>query len=258
MRLVALYCLPKGEVASGVLVVLVEVDACAVLDIGEILFRELAVVGIAGEAEVPGAVFRLVGDVPGGELLDEVDHLGDALGGVRDNLGAFDREGVHVFEEGVLIDAGVIANGKVDGRGVADDLVVDVRHVHHVLGGDALLVEEAAEDVYVEECAEVADMAVVVDGGAAAVHAERRGVNGRKRLDGSAEGVEKIESCHVAFWVPLPQPRVRCSEGVCFGLILADGAWAPGLKPPLLGCFFTGLKPPLPPAFRSGGAGGWR
>ncbi len=178
--------LPEGEVAGGVFVVLVEIDAGSVFDAFEVFLGELAVVGIASDAEVPGAVFGLVGDVFGGELLDERDHLGNVLGGVGDDLGALDGEGVHVFEEGVFVDAGVVADGGVGGEGVADDLVVDVGDVHDVLGGDALLVEEAAEDVDVEKGAEVADVAVVVDGGAAAVHAEGGGADGREGLDGAA------------------------------------------------------------------------
>ncbi len=63
--------LPEGEVAGGVLVVLVEVYAGSVGDVLEVLLGELAVFGVAGEAEVPAAVFGLVGDAFGGELLDE-------------------------------------------------------------------------------------------------------------------------------------------------------------------------------------------
>ena len=65
------------------------------------------------------------------------------------------------------------AMGTCGVAGVADDLVVYVGDVHDVVDGDSLLADEAAEDVDVEEGAEVADVAVVVDGGAAAVHAER-------------------------------------------------------------------------------------
>ena len=77
--------LPEGEVAVGVLLVLADVDAGAVFHVVEIFLGELAVLGVAVEAEVPGAVLGLVGDVLGGELLDEGDHLGDVLGGVGDD-----------------------------------------------------------------------------------------------------------------------------------------------------------------------------
>ena len=94
--------LPEGEVARGVLLVLVDVDAGAVFDAFEVLLGELAVLGKARDAEVPGAVLGLVGDVLRGELLDERDHLRNAVGGAGDVLGALDAEGVEVLEEGAL------------------------------------------------------------------------------------------------------------------------------------------------------------
>jgi hypothetical protein len=48
-----------------------------------------------------------------------------------------------------------------------------------------------------EEGAEVADVAIVVDGGAAAVHAQRRSADGGERLNLSAQGVEEFNRCHV-------------------------------------------------------------
>ena len=48
-------------------------------------------------------------------------------------------------------------------------------------------------DIDVQEGAEVADVAVVVDGGAAAVHAQRGGVGGVEGFDFSGEGVEEFE-----------------------------------------------------------------
>ena len=185
--------LPEGEVAGGVLVVLVDVDAGAVLDAGEVLLGELAVVGEAVDAEVPAAVLGLVGDVLGGELLDERDHLGDGFGGAGQVLGALDGERVHVLEEGLLEAGGVLLDGLAGERGVADDLVVDVGDVHDVLDLHAELAQEAAEDVDVEEGAEVADVAVVVDGGAAGVHAQGAAVDGRKGFGLQAERVEEMQ-----------------------------------------------------------------
>ncbi len=185
--------LPEGEVAGGVLVVFVEVDAGAVFHVVEVFFGELAVLGEAGDAEVPAAVFDLVGDVFGGEALDERDHLGDVVGGAGDLFGALDGEGVHVFEEGLFVFRGCSRSMVEVGRcGVADDLVVDVGDVHDVADGDAVLLEDAAKEIDVEEGAEVADVAVVVDGGAAGVHAEGLVVRRREGFDAAAEGVEEF------------------------------------------------------------------
>ncbi len=153
-----------------VLLVLVEpIDARAVFNASEIFFGEAAVVGVAGDAEVPGAIFGLVGEIAFlGELLDESDHLGDVIGGAGAGMlkGALDAEGVEIFEEGRCTWRCSLQWTTRFG-GVADDLVVDVGDVHDVVDAETGEQEGAAEDVDVEEGAEVADVAVeVVDGGA--------------------------------------------------------------------------------------------
>jgi len=57
--------------------------------------------------------------------------------------------------------------------------VADVGDVHHVLDAVAQEFERAAKDVGVQEGPEVADMRIVVDGGAAGVESEGRGVKRR-------------------------------------------------------------------------------
>ena len=186
--------LPEGEVAGRVLLVLVDVDAGAVFHAGQVLLAQLAVLGKGGEAEVPGAVLGLVGGAGGGQLLDQLDHCGDVLGGAGNLLRAFDAQGVEIFEERLLEVRRVFADGDAGGRRVADDLVVHVGDVHDVADGDAGELEEAAQDVDLQKGAEVADVAVVVDGGPAGVHAERLAVGGDEFVQLSREGIEKAES----------------------------------------------------------------
>src|SRR5436305_12996463 len=57
-------------------------------------------------------------------------------------------------------------------RGVADDFVIHVGDVHHVLELMAALPQEPAQNVYRDKGAEIADMAVVVDGEPACIHAD--------------------------------------------------------------------------------------
>ena len=206
----------RAKSRGVVLVVLVEVDAGAIGDVFEIFLGELAVFGVAGEAEVPAAVLGLIGDIFFGQLLDERDHLGDVVGGVGDLFGELDVEGFEVLEEGLLELGGVVGDGDACVAGVTDDLVVDVGDVHDVLDGDSLLKDEAAEDVDVEECAEVADVAVVVDGGAAAVHSQRGGAYGRERFNFSAEGVEEFDSCHVAVYPCRSRPVAEVQTALAF------------------------------------------
>jgi hypothetical protein len=139
----------KSRAAS--LLVFVDVDACAVFDAVEVFFGELAVLGEAGDAEVPGAVLGLVGDVFGCEFFDERDHLRNAGGGVLDVLGVLDAEGVEVFEEGALEFRGVLGDGDAGGGGGAGVVVVEVDGVHEVEERKGKVREEAGEDIDVEE-----------------------------------------------------------------------------------------------------------
>ena len=115
------------------------------------------------------------------------------LGGAGNDLRLLDGEGVEVFEEGLFEAGSVLADGYPGSRGVADDLVVDVGDVHDVAGGDSLQPEEAAEHVDLEEGPEVADVAVVVDGRSAGVHAERLTVGGREFLNAAGESIEESD-----------------------------------------------------------------
>src|SRR5690349_17927195 len=51
-----------------------------------------------------------------------------------------------------------------------DNLVLNIRDVHHVLDGVALKLEVTAYEIAENECAPVADMSEVIDGRAATVH----------------------------------------------------------------------------------------
>ncbi len=222
----------------------------------KVLLGELAVAGEAGDAEVPTAVLGLVGDVLGGETFDEGDHAGDVFGGAGDVFGALDVEGVHVFEEGALVLGGVLGDGLAGGGGVADDLVVDVGDVHDVVQGEAVEAGGAAQQVDVEEGAEVADVAVVVDGGAAAVEAQDVAVGGEERFDFTGESVEEFE-CHAS---PIAAGRDACaphrrllSAVVYTLLILAELEPSAEAK---LGCGFERVGGEVPGEELGEGGGG--
>ena len=125
-----LSCLPQGEVASGVFVVFVEIDAGTVVNAGEVFFGQLAVLGEAGNAEIPGAVRSLVSQIFGCQPLDQAHHLRDVFRGPGDHLRTFAPQCVQVLKEGLFIFAGVLRDGHTGSRRVADDLVVHIRNVH--------------------------------------------------------------------------------------------------------------------------------
>ena len=73
--------------------------------------------------------------------------------------------------ETLLILARVLLHCPLVARRIADDLVIHVSDVHDVLELEAALAQEAPQDIHGDKGAEVADVAVVVDRGAAGVHA---------------------------------------------------------------------------------------
>ena len=90
-------------------------------------------------------------------------------------LRGLDAECFAIVEEGLGEFFGVVADADALGGGVGDDAVVDIGEVHDVGEAEAAEFEKAAEDVLEDEGAEVADVGVVVDGGAAGVHGDFAG-----------------------------------------------------------------------------------
>src|ERR1700733_4132748 len=199
--------LPQREVAGRILLVLIHIDPGAVFDSLEVLLRELAVAGKARDTEVPASILGAIGDVFGCELFDHPDHLRNAAGGVRDVLRVLDRKRVEVFVEGLLVFLCVLRDGEAGRRCIADDLVVDVGDVHHMIDGDSLLADKAAQYIDMEKGAKVADVAVVIDRRAAAVHAQRGWTHRGQGFNRSTEGVVEFDGCHVLS-VPVAAGRV--------------------------------------------------
>ncbi len=106
------------------------------------------------------------------ELVDGGGHFGDVGGGAGEAFGAFEAQRGAVGEEGVGIDVGVFLERLALGDGVADDFVVHVGDVHDVVERVAGGAQPAAHEVVKDKGPEVADVGVVVDGGAAGVHAD--------------------------------------------------------------------------------------
>ena len=86
-----------------------------------------------------------------------------------------------VFEKCLGVDGGVLADGFVLGGGVADDFILDVGDVHHVVELIAARAQPAAQNVLKGEGAQVADVDVIVDRRPAGVHSDHVSV---KRSEG--------------------------------------------------------------------------
>src|SRR5579872_827331 len=77
--------------------------------------------------------------------------------------------------------------------GVADDLVIHVRNIHHVVELEAALAQKAAQDVHGDKGAEVADVAVVIHCRPARVHADGVVHSGSKLLHPARKRVVKLK-----------------------------------------------------------------
>ena len=77
--------------------------------------------------------------------------------------------------------------------GVADDLVIHIGNVHHVLELVSALPQEAAQQVHHDKSAEVADVPVVVDRGTAGVHADELVFGGLEGLRLAGERIKQLQ-----------------------------------------------------------------
>src|SRR6185312_13420431 len=177
--------------AGFFLFVLVHVHACAGLQAAEVLAGEASVRGEAGQAEVD-RTFPFVGVAGGHQALDPGHHVGDEVGGADDVAGRLDAQTPHVGQEGVGVDVGVGAQFLAGLARAGDHFVVHVGDVHHRVHIEPLLRQKALQDVHPDEGAEVADMAVVVDGQTAGVHADLAGGERHQRLHAAGEGVIEL------------------------------------------------------------------
>ena len=80
--------------------------------------------------------------------------------------------------------------------GLGDDAIVHVGEVHHLRDLEAARAQEAAQDVLEDEGAEVADVGVVVDRGAAGVDGHSARMQGHERLLLPRHGILKYDFAH--------------------------------------------------------------
>ena len=173
--------LPQGKV-KGVALLVVDLDTLAGAQLVKVAARQDAVVVVRAHREVHVARRHGIGKALLDKKLNHLLHGLDLARGAGANVGVKDAKAVHLLDEGV----GELL-GNRGGRGAllvgaVDDLVIDVGEV---LGkGDliALVHEVTADHVKREERAGVADVDLVVDGGAAHVHADLAVFDGLKLL----------------------------------------------------------------------------
>ena len=136
-----------------------------------------------------------VGVFAGEEPLDEVDHARDHRGGHRAHRGILDTERTHSRDERRRVLLGDLRGTAAFFVGAVDDLVVDVGDVLDEADVVPFVLEVAPDHVEREERARVADVDVVVDGGAAHVHRDLALLARNEVFLGASERVEDAHSC---------------------------------------------------------------
>ena len=187
--------LPEHEVPRVLFGVLVGAHPLARprLELPAVELRQPAIRGKPRDREIDRSVLALVGHLFVEQPLDHLDHGTDVLGGARLLMGRADPEPVAVFLErpGERVDVGPERHAL--GEGGRDGAVVHVGEVHDVQDVVAARLEPAAQEILEEERPEVADVGVVVDGGAAGVERHASRLNGRERLYPAGQGVVELE-----------------------------------------------------------------
>ena len=123
---------------------------------------------------------------------DKVRHLGDVVGGV-DQFGLFDIQSTRVFKKRVLILCRELLQRNTGLGGVADDFVVHVGNIHHVAYLVSALAEESTQDIYCYKCAEISDVAVVINRRPARIHADLIVLKRLELLDPSGKCIEQAK-----------------------------------------------------------------
>ena len=189
--------LPQHEV-ERVLLGLAHLHPLAGAQVVGVLAAQLAVAGKATHPVVHVAVRRGVGQTARLEGADHVEHLRHVLGGLGFKVGAD-----HAQRLGVLVHGGDEASGQLADAlaifgGAFDDLVVNISDIAHISHLHAAFTQPSCDNVKDHHDPRVADMAEVIDGHAAHVHAH---LTRNDRAEGfllAGQAVVKTE--HFSVW----------------------------------------------------------
>ena len=157
---------------------------------------EFAVGGEAAHGVVNVAVIRGIGVTFGDEGLHEFNHAGNGSGGARLDIRTLATERRFVFVHGVNEARGEGVNRLAIFMGTGDDFVVDVGDVAHVFERVTARAQVAGDGVKDDHHPRVADVAVVIDGHAADVHADFAGRNRGEGFFLPGQAVVKLQCVH--------------------------------------------------------------
>jgi len=227
LGLALLGALPQHRVQRVVLAV-EHGHALAGMQLVQRLARELAVAGELAHRVVHVAVGRAVGQALVFQGGDHREHLRHVLGGARLVRGALDAQRVGILVQRVDHAVGEAADAFLVLHRTLDDLVVHVGDVAHVVHAIAARLEPALHHVEGDHRAGVAEVAVVVDGHAAHVHADLARLQGRKDLQLTRERVVDAQTHGIGEGVDSLAPRQDVCPGRRTLYFRKGGAWQEG------------------------------
>src|SRR5689334_8886779 len=107
----------------------------------------------------------------GAEPLDGFDHVLDVFGGRNDALGSLQPQDGAVFQKCGCVDGSVLFQAFVLSYRVANDLVIDIRDIHHMIEDKSVGAQALPEDVDESKCPKITNMREVIYSRPAGVHA---------------------------------------------------------------------------------------
>ena len=173
-RLTGLGCFPDGKVRRVFFQVIVHLAAqlpVPALQIVQLQVAQFAVLGVALDAEIDIAVLGNVSVAGVDQVLDDIEDLLDVLGGAGLDGRLFAVEAGGVLEVLGLKALGHFFHGSALFLALFDELVVDIRNVGNVENLVAPVLQVAAQGVKHDQRAGIADVDIVVNGGAADIDA---------------------------------------------------------------------------------------
>ena len=171
-------------------------DAFTSAQVVQAAVGEFAVAGEAAHGVVHVAIVRRVGVAFFDERFNQGNHAGHGIGGARLFVRRQAAQRRFVFVHGVGEAGGEVGDGLAVFGGAGDDFVVDVGDVAHVMQLIAQRAQVAGDGVENDHHARMADVAVVVHGHAADVHADFACVQRAEEFFLPAQAVVKLQGAH--------------------------------------------------------------
>ena len=192
-RLFRLGRLPEDEI-QRIQLAIVDRHTLTCAQLVKRLTRELSVAFKLAHGVVHVTVGCPIGQTLVLQFANEVEHLPNVLCGTRLVRRRLDTQRSDVFMHGAGHLVGQLPNGDASLDRTTNDLVVDVGDVPNVSHPIARHLQPTLDHIEGHHHARMTDMAEVVNGHAADVHADLPGRQGHKRLDLTRQAVKKTQT----------------------------------------------------------------